>query len=92
MTARPLTVYAGLTFRRGKQVRVVVAAPSKAAAMRALGVSRTEFRDYFHKAERPEDVEPALSRPGTLFWQPTPTPFGAPLAQWDDDTEETSAP
>ena len=47
---------------------VVVAAKTKADAMRILGEPRHVFNEYYTEASGDLDVEVAMSEPGTLFW------------------------
>lgn len=70
MSETKLTVYRGNVVRGATQVEVCIAAPSKAAAMRELGVSRTEFANHWGKTGNPTDVAAALSRPGERLWKP----------------------
>lgn len=59
--------------RHHRQVRVVVAAPSKAAAVRAInaaGVHMTahDFNQYGGETGNEHDVQTALAQPGRVFY------------------------
>jgi hypothetical protein len=50
-----------------RQARVVIAAPSKAAAARTLGIKMHYFNSYVCETGNPTEVEAAMSRPGVVF-------------------------
>lgn len=67
--AREMKVYGWVPFQKGKQVRAIVAAQSFAAASRAseaanLGKIR---REYVSVTGNQDELEVALSDPGTVF-------------------------
>lgn len=67
-----LKVFGGLTFNKGKQRRTAIAARSKKAAVDALGVSPSYFREYWMETGNDDELKLALSQPGTVFIEMTP--------------------
>lgn len=76
--ARPLKVFgytghrkdALMALNSSGQTREVVATTTKAEAFRLSGLSRTEFDRKACETGNPEEVEVAMSAPGTVFWEP----------------------
>lgn len=71
-----MTVYSGTMANpirdrlRGPQVHAVVSAPSKAAAMRALGTTRSEFEWGFCETGNKAEIEWAEAHPGVAGFRP----------------------
>lgn len=69
------------------QVSQVILAPSKAAAIRALGVSAYEFSNYALDTGNPEDLAVAAAFPGEVLWSPldwrAPAPSNRPWFKKD---------
>jgi len=60
---------------RGKQTREIVAAYSFAAATRAVlaqssGWSTYSLRQFMDETGNNEELEVAITKPGTVFWRP----------------------
>jgi hypothetical protein len=53
-----------------EQVRRIVAAPSRAAAARAFGVSSAYLRDWGSETMNAAELAAALAEPGAVFWGP----------------------
>jgi hypothetical protein len=53
-----------------RQTREIVAATSKAAAMRAFGCSRYEMDNHCSVTGNEAEIALATSKPGTVFWIP----------------------
>lgn len=71
-------VFGGMTFHGGKQMRAVVAAPTQKRAAELVGMSVGEFRQFWSVTRNSEEIQTALSQPGTVFGKPY-TAFNAPL-------------
>lgn len=67
-----------------RQQRTIVAAPSRAAAARALGASSYAMSQWGSRTENPYEVAAALAEPGQVFWRP--------LDQWDGGWRRASIP
>lgn len=65
--SRAYTVFGGLTFKDGKQVRCIVAAKTKKRAVELLGVSLYEFNNYWCDTGNEIELEVALESPETVF-------------------------
>lgn len=66
-----MKVYGGSIFINGKQVRAIVAAKSKAAAIRFLspyGVSSSYFKGYWCETGNIEELRVGLGTPEVVFY------------------------
>lgn len=68
--SRPLKVYGGRIMRETKQVRVIVAATTKAEAAKAAGITAGRFRDYWSETKNDQEIEIATRNPGELLDSP----------------------
>jgi NOL1/NOP2/fmu family ribosome biogenesis protein len=67
---------------RGKQHRAIVAAPSEAAAARALEINRGSFEQWYCQTGNDVEIAVATAQPGVVFLldgdlsaRPTPEKF-----------------
>ena len=58
------------TANGGRQTREVVAAPSRVAAARLLGITSTRLKEYGSVTGNTWEVRMALASPGRVFWKP----------------------
>jgi hypothetical protein len=63
---RKLVVYSGITYKGG-QKNTVVATRTKKRACELLGISASEFNNYWSEASNPIQVDPALAQPETVL-------------------------
>jgi hypothetical protein len=71
--ARELKVYGTMDFLHGKQVRIIVAERSFAAAKRAArAVGMDMRRDYTSATGNPEELRVALPNPGVVYFTRDP--------------------
>ena len=65
---KTLTVWGGLTFNNGKQIRAVVATYTKKKAMELLGFTYRDFEQSFCETGNTIELQTALAKPETLFF------------------------
>ncbi len=65
-----LKVFSTSDFRWGEQVHIVAAVKSRAALARATGLSLHYLTEYSTVTGNAEQIEAAMSKPGTVFWSP----------------------
>jgi hypothetical protein len=53
-----------------RQVRAIVAAPSREKAARAIGVAQSQLANYGSVTGNAEEVATATAEPLTVFWRP----------------------
>jgi hypothetical protein len=70
--------------------RRIVAAPSRAAAMRALGLTYYTAREYMDETGNAEELALAGGSPGVVFSKPL-APYGAPFVQEPPEGHRASA-
>ena len=62
-----MKVFRGLVFRGRRQVRTIVAAPSQAAAARAVHETLHRVREWWHVTSNNVELATALAKPGQVF-------------------------
>ena len=75
---KKLKVYGWTGFRKESigernhhgQTREIVAAASAAEVMRLTGMTRTTWTNTGCETGNDNEIETALAKPGTIFWQP----------------------
>jgi hypothetical protein len=65
-----LKVFGGNGMSQGKQLRTIVAVPSKKAAAEALNVSVSAISNWYSVTGNPEEVEAATEQPGVVLARP----------------------
>lgn len=62
------------------QTSEIIAAMTKAEALRMSGIPRSLFERTLHETADPDEVAQAKTAPGTVFWQPANIP--ARTGEW----------
>ena len=69
---RKYKVWGGLTFKKGKQVRTIIATKTKKRAKEILlefhNIKQYYFCDYWCETSNSQEIELALSKPETIFY------------------------
>ena len=64
---KELTVYGGMIFHEGVQVRAIVAANTKKQAYELFGVTPSHFNGHFSRTGNALELTTATQNPGTVF-------------------------
>ena len=77
---RRLKIYGGSVIRGGVQYAAIVAASSQQAAANAADVTVGDIRSYWGETSNAQQVETAMSQPGTVFAVPINARYGTNVA------------